>query len=151
MSGKVERLWLKRAHGGVMDPVEEIELVAGEGIVGSANQGAPRHVTLIDRARWNRAAEELATPDLDPSFRRADVLLTGLPLAETRGRRLRLGSALLEIRGETRPCGLMDEQHEGLRAALDADWGGGAHGIVLEGGTARVGDNATWEEARAGI
>ena len=151
MSGTVERLWIKRAHGGVMDPVDEMELLAGEGVKGSVNQGAPRQVTLIDRQRWDRAAAELDTPDLEPAFRRADVMLTGVPLAGTRGRILRVGGARLRIRGETRPCNLMDEQHQGLRAALDADWGGGAHAEVLEGGPVRVGDPVSWEESPTGI
>jgi hypothetical protein len=41
----------------------------------------------------------------------------------------------------------MDAQCPGLTAALDPGWGGGAHGIVLEGGDIRVGDVVFLEEA----
>jgi hypothetical protein len=41
----------------------------------------------------------------------------------------------------------MDEQCEGLRAALSAEWGGGAHGVVLDDGRVRIGDAAALEPA----
>jgi hypothetical protein len=49
------------------------------------------------------------------------------------------------MHGETTPCERMDEQCEGLRAALSTGWGGGAHGVVLDDGLVRVGDSAELE------
>jgi MOSC domain-containing protein YiiM len=37
----------------------------------------------------------------------------------------------------------MDDQHPGLKAALDADWGGGAYATVLTPGPITVGDPVT--------
>ena len=53
----------------------------------------------------------------------------------------------MRLRGENRPCELMDEQCPGLRDTLDLHWGGGAHGSVIQGGELRVGDTATIEVA----
>jgi hypothetical protein len=37
--GRVERLWVKRAHRGAMDEQASIELVPGRGVAGSADRG----------------------------------------------------------------------------------------------------------------
>ena len=39
----------------------------------------------------------------------------------------------------------MDAQVEGLTAALDPNWAGGAYGVVLNDGQIRVGDEASIE------
>jgi MOSC domain-containing protein YiiM len=100
---------------------------------------------LIDEAAWSDATKELGT-DVDPAARRANVLLRGLDLEESRGRMLLLGGSLIRIFGETRPCRLMDDQQHGLKAALSPHWRAGASGEILEGGTIRIGDHAEWVE-----
>ncbi len=139
--GTIERLWVKRFAGGPMDPVDELEIALGTGIVGNADQKPPRHVTILSAERWERVCDELGE-DVDPVLRRANVVVRGLDLVDSRGRELALGGARLVIRGETRPCRLMEESHAGLQAALDADWGGGAYAEVVAAGTVRVGDAA---------
>ena len=48
-AGRIEALWVKRATRGVMDAVPAAELVAGEGVKGSADRRGKRQVTLIER------------------------------------------------------------------------------------------------------
>jgi MOSC domain-containing protein YiiM len=146
MQGRLRQIWLKRAHDGPMDPREEAELVAGKGPRGSADFGAPRQVTLLDWERWQEAQGRLGVA-VDPSARRANLLVSGVRLAESRGRILRIGSARVRIKGETRPCEIMDEAHPGLMEELKRDWGGGAYGEILDGGAIRVGDAVSWEPA----
>lgn len=144
--GRVEAIWLKRAIRGPMDAVDEATLVVGEGIVGDANRGRThRHVTVIETEVFERIRREL--PDADPAMRRANVMVSGVRLADSRGHVLTLGSARIRLRGETLPCERMDEQCAGLRAALEVGWGGGAHGVVIEGGSVRVGDGASLERS----
>ena len=143
-AGHVERLWIKRFRRGPMNAVAQAEAQAGRGLAGNADQGGRRQVTIIARGRWDRVNETLAD-DVDPALRRANVLVTGIDLEGTRGRVLRIGPCRLRIRGETRPCERMDEGWPGLRAALDADWGGGAYAEVLAGGPIAVGDPVAWE------
>lgn len=143
--GRIEAIWIKRAKGGPMDTVASAELITGRGIAGNANQGGRRQVTIIDAAAWERITRELGA-SVDPSARRANVTVRGVDLENSRGRVLRLGECRIRIYGETRPCELMDEAHAGLRAAMSANWGGGAFGEVLEGGAVKVGDRVSWEE-----
>jgi MOSC domain-containing protein YiiM len=142
--GETAAIWIKRAHRGVMDPVPSATLVAGRGIVGNADQGRRRQVTLLEEELWTRVVSELggATP---PAARRANVLVRGVALAGTRGRVLRIGGCRVRIRGETLPCERMDEALPGLQAALRAaPWGGGAFAEVLDDGEIRVGDPVGW-------
>ena len=126
-----------------MDPAERASLVAARGIVGNANQGGRRQVTLVAREHWNELTAHLPNPD--PIVRRANLLMSGLDLRASLGKILRIGSCRIRILGETRPCERMDEECAGLRSALSPPWGGGAFGEVLDDGEISVGNPAVWE------
>ncbi len=145
MSGRVLAIWIKRFRKGPMDPVAAAAARRDLGLVGNANQGGRRQVTVISREALDAAARELGRP-LDPSVRRANVLVEGIDLRESRGRVLRLGKLRLEVGGETRPCERMEAAVPGLRAALEPDWRAGVYGVVLEDAELRVGDPVAWEE-----
>ena len=142
---EIEAIWIKRAHGGVMDAVQEAELVAGHGIRGNADQGGRRQITIISADAWSDAQREVGE-EVPPTARRANVMLRGIDLEDTRGMQLRLGDCIIRIFGETRPCQLMDETRQGLRAALRPAWRGGVFGEIVDGGTIRVGDRAEFTE-----
>jgi MOSC domain-containing protein YiiM len=141
--GKVEAIWIKRMKRGPMDPVERATLIQGRGIEGNANQGGWRQVTLIEKDAFEQVTAELGI-EVDPAWRRANVMVSGLSLSKTRGRVLHVGGCRIEIRGETRPCEKMDETLPGLQRALEPSWRGGAFGTVIEGGEIRIGDSAEW-------
>jgi MOSC domain-containing protein YiiM len=140
--GAIAAIWIKRFKRGPMDPADSAELVAGRGLRGNANQGGKRQITIIDEAAWRAACAE-AGVELDPSRRRANVMLRGVDLRNARGRTLRLGDCTIRIYGETRPCERMEEAARGLRKALQSEWRGGVFGEIVDGGTIRVGDEAT--------
>ena len=141
MTGEVVSIWIKRSHRGVMDAVDEAQAVAGRGLVGNADQGRRRQVTIIDEEAWNAAAAETGHR-VDPSKRRANIMLRGIALAESRGRHLRIGNCLVHILDETRPCERMEEAQPGLRKALGTAWRAGVFGEIVEGGSIRIGDGA---------
>jgi MOSC domain-containing protein YiiM len=142
---KIEAIWIKRSHRGPMDPHERVEARAGAGLVGNANQGGKRQVTLIDTGRW-AALEKTMGFTMDPIVRRANLLVSGVTLAGSRDRVLRAGEVRLRVRGETRPCERMDEAHQGLRKAMERDWGGGVYAEVMDDGEIAIGDAVAWEE-----
>lgn len=149
MSGRVEAIWTKRAHRGVMDPQNRITLVAGKGIADDANFGrSKRQVTIIEKEVFDRIVTDL--PEVEPAMRRANVMVSGVRLAESRGRILTLGDVRIQLYGETRPCERMDAQVDGFTAALDPDWNGGAFGVVLDDGDVSVGDPVSLTKERAG-
>jgi MOSC domain-containing protein YiiM len=148
-TGTVEAIWIKPAHGASMRVASAAQLVAGAGIVGNADQGGKRQITLIHRERWDAVARVLGAP-VDPSVRRANVLVRGIPLAYTASQVLVLGACRIRVLGEITPCEVIDRAVPGLANALRPDWGGGAYGEVLSDGDIRVGDCVAWETPGAG-
>jgi MOSC domain-containing protein YiiM len=144
MKGALEAIWIKRMHRGPMDPLPRANLVAGQGLVGNADQGRRRQVTIIEREVWDALMAEVGG-GLPPSARRANLMISGVPLAGSRGRVLRIGGCRIRIRGETKPCEQVEAAHPGLRAAMFPDWRGGAFGEVLDDGEIAVGDPVTWD------
>ena len=143
-TGRLEAIWLKRAHRGKMDPVPRAELLSGKGLVDNVDRSRRRQVTLLEREVWERVTGELGA-SLDAVARRANLLVRGVRLVRTRGRILRIGDARLMIGGELTPCERMDEALPGLQDALKPEWFGGAFAQVLEGGLIGVGDAIEWE------
>jgi MOSC domain-containing protein YiiM len=143
--GILESIWIKRFKRGPMDPVREAELAVGRGIIGNANQGGKRQVTIISREAWHDVTRELGI-DVPPQTRRANLLVSGIELANTRGRLLRIGACRVRVYGETKPCWQMEEAHAGLQSALRPDWRGGVFAEVLDDGQIAVGDRVEWVE-----
>jgi len=142
---RIEALYLKTAKRGPMAPVERMALVRGRGIAGNANQGGRRQVTILERERWEAAMRDLGA-DAPAHARRANVLVSGVRLADARGRTIRLGTARIRILGETKPCPRMDEAVPGLQDALRPGWGGGAYGEVLDDAPITIGDAVAWDD-----
>lgn len=145
-TGQVAALWIKRAKLGPMDPSPAVEMVEERGIVGNANQGGFRQVTVIQEEVFQALRERFGAA-LDPGMRRANVMVRGVDLRHSRGKMLHLGPVRILIRGETVPCERMDEALPGLRSALEPDWRGGCFGRVIQGGPVQVGDQARLEDA----
>jgi MOSC domain-containing protein YiiM len=139
-------IFIKRAHGGRMDARLTAVLEAGRGLVGNADRGGRRQVTLLSEERWTELMHEVGA-SLGSDARRANLVISAIDLENTRGRVLRIGSCRLRIGGETRPCEQMEEAAAGLQKAMRQRWGGGAYAEVLEGGPIAVGNDVSWESS----
>ena len=149
-AGRLEAIWVKRAHRGPMDPATEARLIAGRGLEGGVDRSRRRQVTLIEREVWERLMMELGG-NVPPSARRANLMVSGIRLANTRDRVLQIGDVRLLIGGETTPCERMEDALPGLQNAMRRDWGGGAFAQVLDDGPIRVGDAVRWVDSAAGL
>jgi MOSC domain-containing protein YiiM len=122
-----------------MDPVDRANVIKGRGIVGNANQGGKRQVTIVSSRHWNDVTAPLgATPDA--RIRRANLLVSDVDFSNARGKTLTIGSVRIRIYGETRPCEQMEEALPGLKHAMSVSWGGGAFGEIMDDGEIAVGD-----------
>lgn len=143
--GKLAAIWLKRVKKGPMDSQTKATAKSGRGLVGNADQGGKRQVTIIEKETWERLMTQVGAT-LDPSRRRANLMVSGVALADSRKRVLQIGPVRIGIYGETKPCEQMEAAHTGLRAAMYDNWGGGAYGEVLDDGEINVGDPVRWVE-----
>ena len=135
-----------------MEVVDHVEVTVDGGIHGDFRGAIKpggrgrRQVTLLERGDWDAAMAEVGH-NLPWQDRRANLLVDGLDLPQSPGVRLRIGdSVVLEITRETDPCERMEALAAGLKAALLADWRGGACTRVIAGGHIAVGDAIKVEE-----
>ena len=136
---ELRQIWIKRMKGGPMDHADRARVIAGKGIVGNANQGGKRQVTIVSDRHWGDLTASLGqTPD--PRLRRANLLVSDVDFTGMRGKILTIGAVRIRINGETRPCEQMEEAVPGLQAVMSVPWGGGAFGEILDDGDIAVGD-----------
>jgi MOSC domain-containing protein YiiM len=119
--------------------------LTGQGLDGNVAESKRRQVTIIEREAWDGFMQDLGA-STDPSARRANVMISGISLENTRGKTLAIGEIRLLIGGETTPCELMEAALPGLQNAMRPKWGGGAFAQVIVGGRMQVGDAVVWED-----
>ena len=89
-----------------MDPVEHAALRRDAGIVGNADQGGWRQVTLVAAAQWDQVMESLQAP-LDPGFAGiAQALAFGLRIGGVDGDHQQKDPSSLDVTQESMPQSL---------------------------------------------
>lgn len=145
--GKLLGIFARENWGGEMRSLDEANFVEGKGMTEDVSFGKRRQITIIEQEKWQAVNNELHT-NLPPETRRANLLISGINLENSRNRILKIGDCRIEIMGETKPCGAMDEKFQGLQNALKPNWNGGAFGKILDGGKISVGATTMWEETK---
>jgi len=129
-----------------MIPATTLETVAGAGVVGDHTLGRMRHLTIVFEDDWRAAAADLGRDDVDPVGRRANVLVSGTGDGGALvGSTIRVGAVVVEVKGVTAPCPVMDRAAQGMQETLKSDARGGVWGRIVAGGAIRVGDALTVE------
>ena len=133
-----------------METLDHVQVTVAEGLRGdfrgSLKPGRnKRQVTVMTAEGWRDALNELKA-QLPWEQRRVNLLVDGVTLEESAGRRLIFDSGLvLEVTGECDPCSRMEEVAPGLKAVLLPHWRGGVTTRVIEDGLIRVGDKVRIE------
>lgn len=123
-----------------METANKVLVTIEAGVEGDCHGNVPdRQVTVISADSWRAACRDLGM-EVPWTKRRANLLLGGIDLHDTKGALISIGDVLLEITGEHPPCRVMDIQQEGLRNALKPDWRAGVSCRVLAAGKIEVGD-----------
>jgi MOSC domain-containing protein YiiM len=137
--GRVAAIAIRPEKNAPMRELEEVGASAGAGLAGDVSSIPDRGVTLISKSQWDEVCGELDAA-LPWHTRRANILVEADALGHLIGKRIRIGDVEVDLKLEVNPCGLMDKQHQGLRAALVPDCRGGVGGKILNNGTISRGD-----------
>ncbi|MEM7164329.1 MAG: MOSC domain-containing protein [Planctomycetota bacterium] len=138
--GTIAGLLIRPHAGGPIQHVEAIDLNPEDGVVGDHTPSSVRQVTILSEEAWQAATAEVGATNLDWSERRANILVRGIDLPATLQQPLTIGGCQVQVKGETKPCSVMDEAAAGLKDALKPDLRGGVYAAVVSGGTVRIGD-----------
>ena len=138
-SGTVRGIAFRPVDSDRMTEIRECRVLAKRGIELENRKHGKREVTLLSAESWADTCRDLGT-DLPWYIRRANILVDGVDLASAIGRTVLVGPVQIHVHGETKPCKLMDSEHQGLRNALVPACRGGVFGQVLNDGAVRVGD-----------
>ena len=136
-------IWTRRKWGGPMTTHQSVRLITNKGIQGAVSCGTHRQITIIEQEVWHKVMKKLSS-HLPPQTRRANLMLAGIKLQDTKGKILTIGECQLSIMGETTPCEAMEAKLPGLQAALKPNWNGGVFARVLKGGQINVNDWVNW-------
>ena len=139
--GRVDWLGVRPAREAPVQPRQAVEAIAGAGLVGDryAGRSGSRGVTLLQAEHLGVIAALAGLSALDPAVLRRNVLVAGVPLLALKGRRFRIGGAVLEGTGPCDPCSKMEAAlGPGGYNAMRGH--GGLCARIVEGGAIRIGD-----------
>lgn len=144
--GRLERILVRPARRAVPEDRDRTEALPDRGLAGDRRSArvprtpSPRQVTLVQAEHLDTVARLLGRDEpVDAALLRRNLVVSGIPLAALRGRRFRVGDAVLEGTGACHPCSRMEEAlgtggYQAMRGH------GGLTAAVVTGGPIRVGD-----------
>ncbi|MEM7752274.1 MAG: MOSC domain-containing protein [Pseudomonadota bacterium] len=106
-SGRVDAILLRPARDVAMAPVDAVE-VTEAGLAGDRGRKGKRAVTLIQAEHLPVIAALAGVDSVDPAELRRNIVVSGLNLTAFRGKRLRIGTAEIELTVPCHPCSRME-------------------------------------------
>jgi len=126
-----------------LQSVDEINLVAGKGILGEPRyfgkisrrtaQPSRRQLSLMEREQIAEHAVALGMKSIAPGAVRANIETEGIDLVQLIGKKVRIGEAIVLIYEGRLPCGQMDAICTGLRALMENNRQGVMAEIIQSG------------------
>jgi MOSC domain-containing protein YiiM len=139
--GTVINIHRVATRGGPTELLAEANYLTNFGLEGDwrSRKGRGRQITLIEAEALERVADILHMDEIPAGASRRQVLVRGISLNDTVGKKLRVGPLLIEVHDLCDPCKNM-ETMIGPGAWWAMEKRGGICARVLEGGILRPGD-----------
>lgn len=119
-------------------PVEEVEAVAGRGLVGDRKFDAHRQISIVSTEELDEAAAAWGG-EIPAGSTRRQITVSGTKLNRTPGTTITLGEVVVTVNGDCSPCDEMNMSvGPGAREYLQER--AGITGTIKKGGMIRVGD-----------
>ena len=121
--------------------LQSVEALKNIGLEGDhyQNPGGNRQVTLIQTEHLHVVGLLLDSPSINLETTRRNIEVSGINLLSLKGKRFKIGKAILEYSGECHPCSRM-ENSLGIGGYNALRGHGGITARVIEGGVIRIGD-----------
>jgi MOSC domain-containing protein YiiM len=146
--GRVRWLGVRpQARGAMLEP-EAVEARREAGLTGDHARPGPRNARQVTLIQWEHLAVvgALLGREITPADLRRNIAVAGINLFSLKGRRFRIGQALLETTGWCQPCARL-EQRLGPGTFQAMRGHGGITARVIEGGIIRLDDQVRVEPA----
>ncbi len=141
-TGKVQWIGLRPARRAAINVVNSVAASTEFGLEGDRYSGSngKRQVTLIQHEHLPVIASTLGLRECTPELLRRNLSISGINLLALKGKRFRVGDALLEYTGLCHPCSFMEKTfgHGGYNAVRGH---GGITAQVLQSGTIALNDS----------
>ena len=140
--GTVTWLGIRPERRTPLQIVAEVYAKQDSGLEGDHYAGRPqskRQVTLISAEHIQAVASMLHRETIDPGLLRRNIVVKGINLLALKGKRFKIGDAVLEMTGECHPCSRM-EQNLGAGGYNAMRGHGGITARVMEEGRIRIDD-----------
>ncbi len=140
-TGRVEWIGVREKKRQPLIELQSVKAVVGGGLEGDryAGRSGKREVTLIQAEHIVAVASMLHKDSVDPQLLRRNIVVSGVNLLALKGKRFRIGEAVLEMTGLCHPCSRMEE-NLGAGGYNAMRGHGGINARVLESGIIRLGD-----------
>lgn len=143
--GQVRWIGVRPSARGAMLELQAVEARREAGLTGDHSRPGPRNARQVTLIQWEHLAVIGAllgrsnAEAIRPEDLRRNIAISGLNLFSLKGRRFRLGQALLETTGWCQPCARLEERlGPGTFQATRGH--GGITARVLQGGIIRLDD-----------
>lgn len=146
--GQVRWIGVRPESRGQMLELDAVEARREAGLTGDHARPGPRNARQVTLIQWEHLAviSALLNRELSPADLRRNIAVAGINLFSLKGRRFRIGRALLETTGWCQPCARLEERlGPGTFQAMRGH--GGITARVLEGGIIRLHDQVRVEPA----
>ena len=146
--GQVRWIGVRPESRGQMLELDAVEARREAGLTGDHARPGPRNARQVTLIQWEHlaVASALLNRELSPADLRRNIAVAGINLFSLKGRRFRIGQALLETTGWCQPCARLEERlGPGTFQAMRGH--GGITARVLEGGIIRLHDQVRVEPA----
>lgn len=146
--GRVRWLGVRPQSRGAMLELDAAEARREAGLTGDHARPGPRNARQVTLIQWEHLAVvgTLLDREIAPADLRRNIAVAGINLFSLKGRRFRIGQALLETTGWCQPCARL-EQRLGPGTFQAMRGHGGITARVIEGGIIRLDDQVRVEPA----
>lgn len=147
-AGRVEWIGIRSVRKSDLTALSSVKALESIGLEGDhyKSKNGKRQVTLIQYEHINAVASFMGMEKISPGVLRRNLVVKGVNLHALKGKKFKVGEALLEYTGECHPCSRMEEGL-GTGGYNSMRGHGGITAKVITSGEIKIGDKVLTDQA----